>query len=126
MKKAGFILFMLSFLFVSRIAAQNTPLQKCEMKTKMLTMQRDSMEVLYFMVLSRLDSVVGDYLGQAEQIQKMNTEIRQLKTEINNLAKKKNDTITELAVAKKLISHQNILIQKMEAEIKRLSQKQYG
>ena len=70
---------MLSFLFVSRIAAQNTPLQKCEMKTKMLTMQRDSMEVLYFMVLSRLDSVVGDYLGQAEQIQKMNTEIKATK-----------------------------------------------
>jgi hypothetical protein len=54
----------------------------------------------------------------------MDTEIVQLKREINDQLTNKSDTISQLTTAKKLIADQNDLIQKLEAEIKRLSQKQ--
>lgn len=124
MKKAILLLFVLTLFSALSLHAQNTPLRKCEIQINVLTSQRDSLGALYLLVLSRLDSVVGDYLEQEKQIKKMDVQITQLKTEINNTLKKKNDAADGLARAKKLIADQNILIQKLEAEIKRLSQKQ--
>jgi chromosome segregation ATPase len=124
MKKAFLLFFILSFWSSSEINAQNTALQKCEMKVKTLTSQRDSLQILYFAVLTRLDSLTGDYIALEKKSKKMDTEIVQLKREINDQLTNKSDTISQLTTAKKLIADQNDLIQKLEAEIKRLSQKQ--
>lgn len=124
MKTASSLLFILSFCCMSYVVnAQNTQLQKCENKINLLIAQRDSLQALYFAVLTRLDSLTGDYLHIKKEVNKTNEELTQLNREVIGALKSKSDADAKLATAKKLIADQNDLIQKLEAEVKRLSQK---
>jgi len=112
MKKFIFVLILAVASFWSKpVKAQST-----------YQAQRDSIQALFTYVLIELDSVMGKNIELTKQLSKQSSEMAKLKMEVENLLKKKSETASEIAKTKKLLSDQTALIEKLEAEIKRLSQ----
>ena len=86
-----------------------------------LKSQRDSLQALYFESLNILDSLAGKNFELAKELEKCNSQVLSLKKEINKLSKEKTESATALTNAKKIITDQNTTINKLEADIKRLS-----
>jgi len=82
---------------------------------------RDSVQMAYNDALSRLDSITGTNNNLQGQLSDRNSEIGKLKSEINNILKKKNATQAELAKAKELITQLNAKIENLEADNARLT-----
>jgi len=87
-----------------------------------LQSQRDSLQELFNASLVMLDSLAGNNFKLTKQIEKLNIQVATLQKEINKLSKEKNETTAALTNAKKIIADQNITINKLEAELKRLTQ----
>jgi|SRR6185436_9622148 len=84
--------------------------------------QRDSIHALFIFVLDKYDSVTVANAELNKKMDRMGLELAGLKTEIDNILKKKSESQAELTKAKKLIAEQAALVEKLEAEVKRLSQ----
>ena len=81
----------------------------------------DSIKSMYDQALVFLDSSLGNQNQLQKQLDKTRAETARLKAEINKLVKDKTETSAELKEATKLISEQMQRIEKLEAEVKRLS-----
>ena len=84
--------------------------------------QRDSINALYIFVLDKYDSVTIANMALKEKIDQIGLELTNLKSEISGILQKRKESQAALDMAKKLIEDQAALIEKLEAEIKRLSQ----
>ena len=73
-------------------------------------------------VLDAYDSVTIANTALNKKIEQMGSQLTGLKNEIAGILKKKEESKAELAKAKKLIEDQAVLLEKLEAEVKRLSQ----
>src|SRR5436190_3573589 len=69
-----------------------------------LTSQRDSVQALFNDALIRLDTIVGVNITFNKQLDDRNAEFTQMKKELLDMLKKKNNIAAELAEAKKMIS----------------------
>jgi peptidoglycan hydrolase CwlO-like protein len=113
MKKTIFILIIVS----AACCPQSMKAQEAVLKS-----QRDSLQAMYYEALTLLDSLAGKNMDLSKELEKCNAQLSALKKDVNRLSKEKNETATALASAKKIITDQNTTINKLEAEIKRLSQ----
>ena len=84
--------------------------------------QRDSINALYIFGLDKYDSVTIANMALKEKIDQIGTELTSLKSEISGILQKRKESQAALDMAKKLIEDQAALIEKLEAEVKRLSQ----
>lgn len=84
--------------------------------------QRDSIHALYIFVLDKYDSVTIANMALKEKIDQIGSQLTSLKNEISDILKKRKESQAEFATAKKLIEDEAALIEKLEAEVKRLSQ----
>ena len=112
MKKFG-LAIVISILFSSiKINAQQSPCKT----------QVDSLQAMFYSVLDKLDSTIVKNDELSKKLEQRSAEIASLKREIEDILKKKKDSAAELANAKKLIADQAAILEKLEAEVKRLSQ----
>ena len=86
-----------------------------------LRSQRDSLEVLYKFTLDKYDSVAVANMDLNKKLEQKGSEIRNLKNEIDNILKQKKEHTAELDKAKKIITDLAATVDKLEAEVKRLS-----
>lgn len=80
--------------------------------------QRDSLQASYMVVLDAYDSVTIANAGLSKKLDQMAVQLRDLKNEIDNILKKKEESEAELSKAKKLIADPAALLEKLEAELK--------
>ena len=88
-----------------------------------LRSQRDSLEALYKFTLEKYDSVAVANMDLSKKLEQKGSEITGLKNEIDNMLKKKKEYVAELEKAKKMITDLAATVDKLEAEVKRLSNK---
>ena len=86
-----------------------------------LRSQRDSLEALYKFTLDKYDSVAVANTELTKKLEQKGSEITNLKNEIDNILKKKKESAAELEKAKKIITDLAATVDKLEAEVKRLS-----
>jgi peptidoglycan hydrolase CwlO-like protein len=96
-------------------------IQQTQAQSTSYMSQRDSLKQMYDDVTIRLDSLTGANNNLQGQLGTKQTEIAKLKTQINDILKKKNATAAELAKAKQLIQELNGKIDGLEAEVTRLT-----
>ncbi len=114
MKKMSFILCVAIALVCSKsVTGQSAATYKS---------QRDSIYALYIFVLDKYDSVIVANNALEGKIDQIGKQLTRLKNEIDTILKKKNETESLLSEANKLIGDQAALLEKLEAEVKRLSQ----
>lgn len=114
MKKTIFLFWMCLAIFCSKsIDAQSAAKYKS---------QRDSLEFLYKFVLDKYDSVFVANIELSKKLEQRGLEITNLKNEIDSVLKKKNEYVAELTKAKEIITELTAAVDKLEAEVKRLSE----
>lgn len=114
MKKISFVLYLvMALVYTTPGAAQSA---------STLRTQRDSIHALYIFTLDKYDSIAVANTALNEKILEIGQQLTSLKNEINNILEKKNETEALLSDAKKLLGDQAAAIEKLEAEVKRLSQ----
>ena len=86
-----------------------------------LRSQRDSLEALYKFTLDKYDSVAVANMDLTKKLEQKGSEIRSLKNEIDNMLKKKKEYVAELEKSRKIITDLAATVDKLEAEVKRLS-----
>ena len=110
----------ITFILIIVMAACSPVLMKAQEAN--LKSQRDSLQAMYYEALTLLDSLAGKNMDLSKELEKCNVQLSVLKKDVNRLSKEKNETAGALTSAKKIIADQNTTINKLEAEIKRLSQ----
>ena len=81
----------------------------------------DSIQAQFDQALVLLDSLMGNQNESQKQLDETQLDISKLKNEISSLLKEKNDTMTDLNNARKLIIEQMEKIKELDVEVKRLS-----
>jgi len=100
MKKTIFLFLLAIGSFQFTNAQVKSQSANCQQKINELTTQRDSLEALFNNALYFLDSITGLNIRLKEQVNKQKT---------------------ELDKTKKQVADQNVRIEKLEADVKRLS-----
>jgi len=113
MKKIIFILaLMVAVCFSKSMSAQTA---------NQLRTQRDSIHALFMYTLNQYDSLVTRNNEIEKRLEKQRLELADLKKQVESVLKNKDESAKELNKAKELIEELVLTIDKLEAEVKRLT-----